>query len=472
MADVAADGVDRKRDAVGVGQFAADLRDRPVPGEAAVPDPAQHVPADGPFGRRDRGFKLRAAGVGAAGAGVVGAAVEFAHQLDRPFEGVDAAMAVVADMHPAPADQAVPVEDVEFPESEIGVRRPMVRHAATSCLRAVPSKIGLPRQEFTPATPTFLALLRAVEKKRSCVGSVVPPACPDAGSLSPPRGIACFSAFSASPSRNSRSSRRSAASWSPINSDASFGSSDIAPPSSLAPNPATPGSFSRFPSLAIPFPMPNNDFAINFVGNDAAGESSDGEGFFPSDGGDKISSVACGGSTSVISNTSSANAAGCGSGRQSARCINFTRTCDDTANGSSRAYSSTRLPGRKTSPRRLANAWASSGSSAGASSASVGSHRCFASSRSATAPKFAPTNGLGSTTRKPSATAYTAGSGSRRRRRSRPHSSPESWLVSSSAPACVFSSRGFNWKGTFMPARPLPSPPGATPARSVAPRPP
>jgi hypothetical protein len=41
-----------------------------------------------------------------------------------------AAIAVIADVHPASTDRTVAVEDVEFPESEIGIRRPIVRHLA------------------------------------------------------------------------------------------------------------------------------------------------------------------------------------------------------------------------------------------------------------------------------------------------------------------------------------------------------
>ena len=46
----------------------------------------------------------------------------------RAVEGMEAAIAVIADVHHPPTGRAVAVEDVEFPESEIGIRGPVVRH--------------------------------------------------------------------------------------------------------------------------------------------------------------------------------------------------------------------------------------------------------------------------------------------------------------------------------------------------------
>ena len=54
--------------------------------------------------------------------------VELADQLHRAFEGMKATRAVIADVHHPPTDRAIAVEDVEFPEGEIGIRRPLVRH--------------------------------------------------------------------------------------------------------------------------------------------------------------------------------------------------------------------------------------------------------------------------------------------------------------------------------------------------------
>src|ERR671916_174963 len=92
-------------------------------------DPTEDVPADGPLGQSDRDFKLGALGLGMTGTGGVGAVVELTDQLHRTVQGMDAAIAVVADVHPPAADRAVTIEDVEFPEGEIGILRPGVRHA-------------------------------------------------------------------------------------------------------------------------------------------------------------------------------------------------------------------------------------------------------------------------------------------------------------------------------------------------------
>src|SRR5271166_33356 len=60
----------------------------------------------------------------------VGAMVEPADQLHWPFECMKAAVAMVADVHHPPTGRTSTVEDVEFPQSEIGIRRPFVRHPA------------------------------------------------------------------------------------------------------------------------------------------------------------------------------------------------------------------------------------------------------------------------------------------------------------------------------------------------------
>ena len=71
-----------------------------------------------------------ALGLGVAGAVTIGAMVELADQLHRPFESMEAAVAMVADVHQPPAARAGAVDDVEFPEGEIRIRRPSVGHPA------------------------------------------------------------------------------------------------------------------------------------------------------------------------------------------------------------------------------------------------------------------------------------------------------------------------------------------------------
>src|SRR3954468_15830362 len=92
-------------------------------------DPTEDVPADRPVRWGEGDFEFRALGLGMTGTGGIGAVVELANQLHRAFEGMKAARSVVADVHHASTDRAIAVEDVELPESEIGIRRPLVRHA-------------------------------------------------------------------------------------------------------------------------------------------------------------------------------------------------------------------------------------------------------------------------------------------------------------------------------------------------------
>ena len=82
-------------------------------------DPAEDVPADRPARRSDAGLRFGALGLGVAGAVTIGAMVEFADQLHRPFESMEATVAMVTDVHQPPAARAGAVDDVEFPE---GVR--------------------------------------------------------------------------------------------------------------------------------------------------------------------------------------------------------------------------------------------------------------------------------------------------------------------------------------------------------------
>jgi hypothetical protein len=60
----------------------------------------------------------------------IGTMIELADQFHRAFEGVKVAIAVIADVHPAPTDRTVAIEDVKLPRREIGIRRPSVGHRA------------------------------------------------------------------------------------------------------------------------------------------------------------------------------------------------------------------------------------------------------------------------------------------------------------------------------------------------------
>src|ERR671916_748785 len=108
---------------------------------SAMADPAQDVPTDGPLGQGDGSFRFRALGPGVPGAAGVGAVVELADQLDRPLQGVDAAIAVVADIHQVATGRAIPVQDVQLPEGEVRILGPSVGHRVALLAVARPSDV-------------------------------------------------------------------------------------------------------------------------------------------------------------------------------------------------------------------------------------------------------------------------------------------------------------------------------------------
>src|SRR5664279_3396946 len=93
-------------------------------------DPAEDVPTDRHLGQSEGAFEFGALGLGVSRTGRIGTVIELADQLHRTVQGMEAAIAVIADVHHPTTDRTVPVKDIEFPESEIGVRRPSVSHSA------------------------------------------------------------------------------------------------------------------------------------------------------------------------------------------------------------------------------------------------------------------------------------------------------------------------------------------------------
>ena len=89
-------------------------------------DPTEDIPSDRPLGQSDRDLKLGTLGLGVAGTSNVGAVVKSANQFHRTVKGMEAALPVVTDIHHAPADRAVTIENIKFPKSEIRVLRPRV----------------------------------------------------------------------------------------------------------------------------------------------------------------------------------------------------------------------------------------------------------------------------------------------------------------------------------------------------------
>src|SRR3954464_12800544 len=93
-----------------------------------MPDPAEDVPADAPTGQGDHRLDLGALGRAVPRAARVGTVVELGDEMDGAVEGEEVAMAVVADVHFVTTVRAVATDDVKFPESEVGILRPVMRH--------------------------------------------------------------------------------------------------------------------------------------------------------------------------------------------------------------------------------------------------------------------------------------------------------------------------------------------------------
>src|SRR5262249_30693001 len=93
-------------------------------------NPAEDVPADRPTWWGNRQFLFGTLRLGVPGAERIGAMVEPADQLDGAFKSMQAAIPMIANVHRPTARRTGPVNDVEFPEGEIRIRRPIVRHPA------------------------------------------------------------------------------------------------------------------------------------------------------------------------------------------------------------------------------------------------------------------------------------------------------------------------------------------------------
>ena len=58
----------------------------------------------------------------------IGTVIELGDEMDGAVEGEEVTMPMIADIHQVPADGAVPVDDIEFQESEIRVLGPVMWH--------------------------------------------------------------------------------------------------------------------------------------------------------------------------------------------------------------------------------------------------------------------------------------------------------------------------------------------------------
>jgi hypothetical protein len=111
-----------------VPKFALNLRDRPMTRAPSMADPTQDIPTDYHLGGCDRDFEFGAFCLGVTRAGGIGAVVQLADQLHRSFQRMKATAAVITDVHHPPADGAITIKDIEFPQSKIRILGPDVWH--------------------------------------------------------------------------------------------------------------------------------------------------------------------------------------------------------------------------------------------------------------------------------------------------------------------------------------------------------
>ena len=109
-------------------QIGPDLGDRGVTRKSPMPDPTKDVPGDAPTWQGDGCFDLGALGPGMPRTARVGTVIELGDEMDGAVESEEVTMPMIADIHQVPADGAVPVDDIEFQESEIRVLGPVMWH--------------------------------------------------------------------------------------------------------------------------------------------------------------------------------------------------------------------------------------------------------------------------------------------------------------------------------------------------------
>ena len=126
--EVLLDRIVGELDLVVVQEFGSDQGDRHVAREASMPDPAEDVPTARHLGQGECDLEFRALGPGMPRTGRIRAVVELADQLHRTVQSMEPAIPVIADVHHPSTGRAGAVKDVEFPVSEIRIRRPVVSH--------------------------------------------------------------------------------------------------------------------------------------------------------------------------------------------------------------------------------------------------------------------------------------------------------------------------------------------------------
>ena len=101
--DVALDRIVRQANLVRIGSLRPDLPDRPVTGEAPMPQPTHHIPAQDPPGHGQGCFGFRTAGPGVGRADTCGTMDQLTDDMQRAMESEHAAMTMIAHAEPASA---------------------------------------------------------------------------------------------------------------------------------------------------------------------------------------------------------------------------------------------------------------------------------------------------------------------------------------------------------------------------------
>ena len=104
--DIALDRIVRQANLVRIGSLRPDLPDRPVPGEAPMPQPTHHIPAQDPPGHGQGCFGFRTEGPGVGRTDTFRTMDQLTDDMQRAMKGEHATMTMIAHAEPASTDLA------------------------------------------------------------------------------------------------------------------------------------------------------------------------------------------------------------------------------------------------------------------------------------------------------------------------------------------------------------------------------
>ena len=111
-------GIAGQRDLIAVCQLRPNLGHRPVAGETALTDPAEHVPTNHPPRQADRRLRFWTEGLRVTRTRRVGAVHQLTDQMHRTTQGEDPVMPMIAHVHPVVTNLARTVLDFQLQASE------------------------------------------------------------------------------------------------------------------------------------------------------------------------------------------------------------------------------------------------------------------------------------------------------------------------------------------------------------------